>query len=316
MPAASLGRVQLIRMRSPKAFRSGEQALTYRGSPPEVPDTDAAIKQSAQADTCKPKKEVVEYELVMSPGLKAGSKYRVPLPSSWANHNEKVVVKVPDDALVGDIISITAPAHWVDTKIKLRAIIKLQALVRGSSTRRIANAAAVPTLDERLEPLMPAQPPEPPPRTCYDIEVHAVSSPPPLVALSHAELLTLVSELTAMSPDNEVAARNFTASRSRTRHPSPPSRANTAKMQAFVNAFEPESDDEARSACSTRENTPVAPRRGELSAPSAKSDALALVRVPSFTHSPSRAKILPGARAGAQPAFDTPNAWAMGVLGV
>ena len=58
-----------------------------------------------------------QFELVVTPNMKPGGKYKIPIPGQ----TEKVTIAVPPDAKAGQVISFKLSQNWIDTRNKLKA---------------------------------------------------------------------------------------------------------------------------------------------------------------------------------------------------
>lgn len=98
-------------------------------------------------NTTPPTSDIVEddeqeFEVVIPKNMKPGDKMRIPVPSTIPGKVEKVVIAVPADAEPGSTISFTLSKSWIDTRVKMKAAVRMQALARGKKDRDAAQAPA------------------------------------------------------------------------------------------------------------------------------------------------------------------------------
>jgi len=94
-----------------------------------------------------------EYRVVLPPGTTPGSQIRMAIASSeFPGRKAQATIAVPPDAVPGSIISFCLPGTWADTRLRMNAVMKMQALARGARARVAARQGATPTAMTRLTP--------------------------------------------------------------------------------------------------------------------------------------------------------------------
>lgn len=134
--AASFGR------RPKKASAAAApSSATAEDTIPTVPPTPPTPKIQPKVRP-KPIDTFIEVEITISERMKPGGKYRVKVPSSFPGMHERIIIEVPQEAQpgIGQTLSFTVSRKWIDARIKMRSVIRMQAAARGRAARRPAPA--------------------------------------------------------------------------------------------------------------------------------------------------------------------------------
>lgn len=173
-PAAAVAKAQAARKAADDArhaaMQKAEAAATAhskleetRQREKDAPSTRGAPPVAA-ADVTQDEEDVLTYEIVLPANAPPGAKLRVPVPGSFPGTSERVIVEVPADAFPGQTISFSLSRKWVDTRVRLRAVVKLQSLVRGKAarTRTKQSPASLSSPPTQPVPTPPVPAPAPP----------------------------------------------------------------------------------------------------------------------------------------------------------
>ena len=147
----------------PYPLNGAEKPSSFKVEMPAEKETTAPAAQEAAAEEAAQAEEgakspvaatqasdITHFNVVLPPNAVSGSKLRIKVPGTM----EKVVVKVPEGATAGCVVSFPLSRAWVETRVRLRAATKLQAAARAAQARvqarrvRAAKAAAAAARDE------------------------------------------------------------------------------------------------------------------------------------------------------------------------